>query len=113
MAVDEYLLERISNILAHKKVKWSGKRMFGGFCYMVDDKMCFGNYQAGLMARVGPEAIEELAQRPGAEQMIHSGRPMKGFLWIEPTAYDLDADLEFWIGKCLDFSPTAKSTKKK
>ncbi len=113
MAADEYLLERIDNILARRKVKWNGKRMFGGYCYMVDDKMCFGNYNAGLMARVGPDAIEELAQRPGAEQMIHGGRPMTGYLWIDPEGYDAEEDLEFWIDRCLAFNPSAKVSKKK
>lgn len=38
---------------------------------------------------------------------------MKGFLFIEPDGYDTDEDLEFWIGKCLEFKPRAKSSKKK
>lgn len=113
MAADEYLLERINTVLTHRKVKWTGKKMFGGYCYMVDDKMAFGNYQGGLMARVGPDELPALAKRPGAQQMIHGGRPMSGFLWIEPSAYDMDDDLAFWIGKCLDFNPQAKATKKK
>lgn len=113
MAADEYLLERINNILARHKVQWTGKRMFGGFCYMVDDKMCMGNYNGGLMARVGPDAAPVLAERPGAQQMIHGGRPMTGFLWIDPSGYDMEADLEFWIDRCLAFNPLAKASKKK
>ena len=80
---------------------------------MVDDKMCFGTFQGGLMARVAPEEAEELAQREGAGQMILGGRPMKGYLRIEPEGYDEEADLEFWIGKCLAFNPRAKASKKK
>lgn len=112
MAADEFLLERINTILARRKVKWAGKRMFGGFCYMVDDKMCLGNYDGGLMARVGPDAITALVERDGAEQMIHGGRPMTGFLWIDPSGYDMDTDLEFWVDHCLAFNPHAKATKK-
>ena len=40
MPLDEFLLERIDRILTRKKVEWSGKKMFGGYCYMVDGKMC-------------------------------------------------------------------------
>ena len=110
MAADEYLLERINNILARKKVKWIGKRMFGGYCFMVDDKMCFGTYKGGLMARVDPEEIGTLCTREGAEQMLHGGKTMTGFLWIEPSAYDTEADLEFWIDRCLVFNPKAKAS---
>lgn len=113
MALDEFLLERINGILEHRKVKWSGKRMFGGFCYMVDDKMCLGSFNNGLMARVGPDAIAGLVQRPGAERMMHGGREMSGFLWIAPVGYDMDTDLEFWVDRCLAFNPLARATKKK
>jgi TfoX/Sxy family transcriptional regulator of competence genes len=87
--------------------------MFGGDCFMVDDKMCFGTYQGGLMARVEPEEMDTYTQRQGAEQMIHGGRPMKGYLMIQAEAYDTEEDLEFWIQQCLDFNPKAKSSKKK
>ncbi len=113
MAVDEYLIERIQRIMSSKKVRWEEKRMFGGDCFMVDDKMCFGTYKGGFMARVGPDEIDGLCDRAGASQMIHGGRPMKGFLFIEPAGFDHDEDLEFWIQKCLDFNPKAKSSKKK
>lgn len=80
---------------------------------MVDDKMCLGTYKGGLMARVAPETIEALVKRPGASQMIHGGRPMTGYLFIDPEGYDQDVDLLFWIDQCLEFNPRAKSSKKK
>ena len=80
---------------------------------MVDDKMCFGTYKGGLMARVAPEDIPALEKRTGASQMIHGGRPMTGYLFIEAIGFDADEDLEFWIDQCLAFNPRAKSSKKK
>lgn len=112
MAIDTYLLERIDRILEGRKVTWTGKKMFGGFCYMVDDKMCIGYYKGGLMARVGPVAAPKLAKRHGAEQMIHGGRVMTGYLWIDPAGYDADADLEFYVEKCLAFNPLAKASRR-
>ena len=41
MAYDEYLQERIEIILNEKKVQFVAKKMMGGLCYMIDDKMCF------------------------------------------------------------------------
>jgi len=113
MATDQYLLDRMYNIMSEKKILWIEKKMFGGNCFMVDDKMCFGTYKGGLMVRIEPDEMEELLKRTGASQMIHGGRPMKGYLFIEPEGYDTEADLEFWIQKCLDFNPKAKASKKK
>ena len=113
MATNEFELERMRNVLTSKGVQWTEKKMFGGICFMVDDKMCFGTYKGGLMAKVDPEEADALMQREGADQMIHGGRPMTGYLFIEPTGYDMDGDLDFWVQKCLDFNPKAKSSKKK
>ena len=111
MASDEFLLDRLRNALSNRKVVWTEKKMFGGNCFMVDDKMCFGAYKGGLMARVDPGEADELATRNGAGQMIHGGRPMNGFLFIEPEGYDSDEDLEFWVWKCLEFNPKARASK--
>ncbi len=105
--------ERIADILVAKNVKYEHKKMFGGDCFMVDDKMCLGTYKNGLMARVGPDDIDSLAERQGASQMIHGGKPMAGYLFIESAGYEKDSDLDFWVEKCLAFNPKAKSSKKK
>lgn len=111
--LDPLFLSRIRNVLEEQEVEWIEKKMFGGMCFMIDDKMCFGTYQGGLMARVGPDAIEELIKIEGAEQMIHGARPMKGYAIVEPAAFEQDDDLAFWIEKCLAFNPLAKASRKK
>ncbi len=110
---DELFLERIRTVFQKHNTQWIEKRMFGGLCFMVDDKMCLGSYRGGMMARVDPEEIEELLQREGAEQMIHGGRTMTGFAFIQPEGFEDDDDLEFWVVKCIEFNPKAKSSKKK
>lgn len=113
MATDPYLLERIRKVLKDEKAIWTEKKMFGGDCFMVDDKMCIGTYKGGIMARVDPDKIDDLVKHDGTEQMIHGGRPMTGYLFIESTGYDNDEDLELWVRECLEFNPKAKSSKKK
>jgi len=113
MATDEFLLDRMRQVLASLQIDWSEKRMFGGNCFMVDDKMLVGTYKGGIMARVDPQEIPELVERQGAEQMIHGGRNMTGYLMISPEGYDRDDDLTFWLEKCLAFNPKAKASKKK
>ncbi|MEO1257814.1 MAG: TfoX/Sxy family protein [Bacteroidota bacterium] len=113
MAYDQYLADRILRVFEKEKTIAIEKKMFGGIGFMVDDKMCIGIYKVGLMARVDPEKVGELVKRKGAEQMIHGGRTMKGYLTIFPEGYDLDDDLEFWVLKCLEFNPKTKKSKKK
>ena len=110
----EVLKEKvIPEIFEKKKVIAIEKKMFGGLGFMVDEKMCIGIYKGGLMARVDPDEIESLLKQEGAEQMIHGGRPMKGYVKVLPEGYESDKSLEFWIQKCLEFNPKAKSSKKK
>jgi TfoX/Sxy family transcriptional regulator of competence genes len=111
---DNYITaERIADTLTAKNVVFEQKRMFGGECFMVDGKMLMGTYKGGMMARVDPEEEAILTQRPGAEHMVHGGRGMPGFLFIELEAYENDGDLAFWVDKCLQFNPKAKASKKK
>lgn len=113
MATDTFLLDRLRNFLQSQNTTWNEKRMFGGNCFMVDDKMCFGTFRGGLMVRVDPEEVDAMLERDGAEQMMQAGRIMKGYLLINPDGYDMDDDLEFWLLACLKFNPKAKASKKK
>ncbi|TNE72464.1 MAG: TfoX family protein [Bacteroidetes bacterium] len=113
MAYDTYLAERVSRFLKDERISYEEKKMMGGLCYMIDDKMCVGIVKNTLMARINPERYEELLTKPGAKEMNFTGRPMKGYIFIEPEGIDLDRDLEYWVRQCLEFNPLAKSSKKK
>jgi len=114
MATDEILVGRLRNTMLAQNVQWDEKKMFGGNCFMVDGKMCFGTYKGGLMVRVDPNDMDSLKNRRGAGQMIHGGRPMRGYLFVDPNGYSNDEDLGFWVMTCLEFNPKAKaSTKRK
>lgn len=113
MAYNEYLQERIESILNDKKIVFQAKKMMGGLCYMVDDKMCFGIVKDDLMARVGPDLYNELIQHEYARPMDFTKRPMNGYLFVAPEGIDYEKDLVFWIDQCLAFNPLAKSSKKR
>ncbi|MBL4862253.1 MAG: TfoX/Sxy family protein [Crocinitomicaceae bacterium] len=113
MAYNEYLQERINLILNEKKVQFEAKKMMGGLCYLIDDKMCIGIVKDDLMARVGTEEYDALIKREGTRPMDFTKRPMKGYIYVAPVGVDFDTDLEFWVQKCLDFNPFAKASKKK
>ncbi len=113
MAYDEHLAERIRRILEEKHVLTEEKKMMGGLCYMVDDKMCMGVMKNELMVRIDPEVQEEALEREESRIMDFTGKPMRGYLLVEPEGLDKEDDLAYWIQLCLDFNPKAKSSKKK
>ncbi len=113
MAYDELLADRIKQVLDDKKASYEERKMFGGLCYLVDDKMCVGIVKNKLMARVDPDDYESLLKQKGAAPMDFTKRPMKGFIYVNEDGIDMDEDLEKWVQICLDYNPKAKSSKKK
>lgn len=113
MAYDEYLADRIRLILKEKQIKFIDKKMMGGLTFMVDDKMCIGVIKNKLMARVGPDYYEEALSKEGCKIMDFTKRPLKGYVYVEPHAIDMDEELGEWIQRCLDYNPLAKASKKK
>lgn len=112
MAYDEFLSDRIRNVLKDHGVLSVEKKMMGGLCFMINNKMCIGVVKNNLMARIDPEIYEKSLRKKGCKEMNFTGRPTKGFVFVEPEGIDMDIDLEYWIQLCLDFNPKAKSSKK-
>jgi TfoX/Sxy family transcriptional regulator of competence genes len=113
MAYDIHLAERIKAVLREKRVSFDEKKMMGGLCFLVKDKMCVGIVKDSLMARIDPDIYEMALKENGCREMDFTGRPMKGYVFVDPEGIDMDSDLEHWIGRCLDFNPKAKASRKK
>jgi TfoX/Sxy family transcriptional regulator of competence genes len=107
----EDLAARISALLTAKRVRFVQKRMFGGICFMVSDKMCVGTAKNLLMVRFDPDLHEEVLARPGAGPMDFTGRPMRGYVFVQPVALRDDTVLTSWLDLALDYNPRAKSSK--
>ncbi len=113
MAYNEILAERVQTVLDNKNIQFEDKKMFGGLCILVDDKMCVGIINNDLMARVGPDAESARQDRKGVRPMDFTKKKMKGFLYVNNEALDKEEELEFWVDLCLAFNPEATSSKKK
>ena len=113
MAYDLHLAERISRIFEEKKLQIRPMKMMGGWCAMLDEKMCVGIVKNQLMARVGPENHEVCLAREGCSEMNFTGRTMKGYVFVDEDAIDLNSDLEFYVELAIGFNPLAKASKKK
>ena len=87
--------------------------MMGGLCFLVDSKMCLGVEKDRIMARIDPEVYEDALKRKGCKPMDFTGRPMRGFVFVESEGISSDQDLAFWTALALELNPRAKSSKKR
>ena len=106
MAYDENLADRIRKTLHTKLIQFEEKKMMGGLTFMIHNKMCVGIVKEELMARIGKDNYEKAIQKQGCRAMDFTGKPMKGYVFVEPNAVDMDSDLEYWIDLCLEFNKT-------
>lgn len=113
MAYNGQLADRVNRILNDKNVNFYEKKMFGGLCFMVEDKMCVGIVKDELMARIGTENYTKALTKKGCKEMTFTGKPMKGYVYLDAEVLDFEEDLEYWIQQALDFNPFAKASKKK
>ena len=114
MAYDELLEKRVRRFFQARRIKPEVKRMMGGLCFMVNGKMCVGVEKSRLMARIGPDAYDDALKRKGCRPMDFTGRPMRGFVFVELEGLESEKDLDFWLQLALAYNPTAmKSARKK
>lgn len=106
MAYDENLADRVRQELHKKHVFFMEKKMMGGLSFMINNKMCVGIVKNDLMARIGKDEYESALQKKGCKPMDFTGKPMSGYVFLEPEGIDLDADLEYWIHLSLAFNKT-------
>ena len=113
MAFNEKLADRIRELIAltHKNVE--EKKMFGGLCFMVNDKMCVGVEQDRMMVRLDPSRYEEVMKKEGCKPMDFTGRIMKGYVFVDIEVLNTKRKLAYWINLALDFNAIAKASKKK
>jgi TfoX/Sxy family transcriptional regulator of competence genes len=113
MAYDEELAERVRREFRERNVVFAEKRMMGGLCFMVDGKMCVGVVKARLMVRLDPAVYDEALGRKGCVPMDFTGRPMRGFVFVNDQGLKSRRDLSSWLSLALEFNPRAAASKKK
>jgi TfoX/Sxy family transcriptional regulator of competence genes len=105
MGFDEGLAQRLREQLASTS-GLAEKKMFGGLSFLVDGNLCVGVMGEELIARVGPDATDAALGRPGSRLFDFSGRPMKGWIAVDPRALEADDTLAEWVDKALRFART-------
>lgn len=112
MAYNEKLNDRIREAMAHFP-NVEEKYMFGGVCYMLNGKMCVGVVEDEIMCRIGPDAYIEALEKNGCREMIFTGKPMKGYVFVSDDGFKTKKQFDYWIDLCVSFNKYAKAAKKK
>jgi TfoX/Sxy family transcriptional regulator of competence genes len=93
MAYNEELAHRIrQNLLGFSK-GMEEKRMFGGIAFLYKGKMCCGVVKDNLMIRVISDKYEKTLENPYARPMDFTGKPMKEFLYVDPSGFESETKL--------------------
>ena len=103
MAYNEKIANRIRERLADRP-NIEEKEMFGGIAFMLNGKMCVGVVKDDLLCRVDPAKNDEVLEKPGCRPMDFTGRPMKGWIFIDEHGMKNKKDFEYWIGLALEFN---------
>ncbi|MCW8956814.1 MAG: TfoX/Sxy family protein [Gammaproteobacteria bacterium] len=102
MAYDQGLAQRVRKFFVEQG-NVVEKKMFGGLAFMLSGHMCCGVVSDKLMARVGVEQYADALGKDYVKPMDFTGKPLKGFVYVEATGIESDADLKFWLNACVQF----------
>jgi len=105
MAYDEGLAERLRQLLQSDN-DVAERKMFGGLAFLSHGYMFVGIIGEVLMARVGPDAYAQVLEQPHVRVMDFTGRPMTGYVFVDPPGFAEDEDLAAWVERCYAFVAT-------
>jgi len=104
MAYNDKLAERLRSEL--KGVPFVEKKMFGGVGFLIHGNMAVGVYKDDLIVRLGPAKYDKLLKKSGAKPFDITGRPMKGWLMVEPNGCRTAKQLSTWVKEGVEFALT-------
>lgn len=102
MPYDEGLAQRVRELIGTDVV--IEKKMFGGLAFMINGNMSVGVLRNDLMVRVGPENYRQALSEDDAREMDFTGKPLKGFVYVNEKSLDSDDRLQFWVNQGRDFA---------
>jgi len=103
MAYDEGLATRVRALL-DEQPGVAEKQMFGGLAFLVHGNMACGVRGEDLIVRVAADTAETAMGEPGVRPFDLTGRPMKGWLLVDPGGHAEDEDLRRWVDRGLAYA---------
>jgi TfoX/Sxy family transcriptional regulator of competence genes len=91
----------------------SERKMFGGIAFMVYGNMCVGIVGRDLMVRLGADEYERALAEPFVRPMDFTGKPLKGFIYVDADGLETDAQLDAWLDRARAFVSTLPPKEEK
>ena len=110
MAYNEKLANRAREIIPLTHTKVEEKAMFGGLCFMVNEKMCIGIEKERVMLRLDPAIYEEVMKKDGCQPMDFTGRVMKGYVFVDADVLNTKNNLVYWLSLALEYNKIVRKT---
>lgn len=104
MAYNLKLAERIRDQL--DGMPYVEKKMFGGVGYLLHGNMACGVIKDDLIVRIDPQVQPVLLKKPHVKLFDMTGRPMKGWLVVEPDGIKTAKQLSTWVRLGVEFAMT-------
>jgi len=82
------------------------KKMFGGIGFLIHGNMACGVHKEDMIVRVDPAKHEKLLKKPSAKVFDITGKPMKGWLMVEPDGCKTKKQLSAWVKEGVEFALT-------
>lgn len=117
MTFNAQLVDRIREVLAAQSIvnkpHIEEKAMFGGLCFMMNNKMliCIGG--DGLLCRIGKTQATKELENSNCRQSIMGTRTMKDYVDVAGADISTREALNYWVTLCLQFNKEAKASKPK
>jgi TfoX/Sxy family transcriptional regulator of competence genes len=104
MAYNLKLAERIRAELG--EIPYIEKKMFGGIGFLIGGNMACGVYKEDMLVRVDPQKHSQLLKKLHAKPFDITGRPMKGWLMVEPEGCKTKKQISAWVKEGVEFALT-------
>ena len=104
MAYDLKLAQRIRSNL--DGMPFVEKKMFGGVGFLLNGNMACGVNKDNLIVRDDPEKHNALLEKSHAKPFDLTGKPMKGWLLVEPEGCKTEKQLSAWVKESIEFALT-------
>lgn len=108
MAANPLLLQMARSVLFSAPGVFE-KKMFGGVCFMVDDKLCVCVGKDYLLCRLDPDNYDTELEMPGVSQMMSGSRVMKGYIHVDEGVLNTENDVLVWANKALEYNAVLNS----
>ena len=113
VAYDEELAMRIRELIGDRP-GLTEQAMFGGLAFLIGGNMAISaSGRGGVLVRVDPATTDELVDTTPATIAIMQGRPMPGWLRVDPEHLRTKRQLQKWVKLATTYAASLPAKKQR